>query len=355
MEQHMQWNNTRNGTTHAMEQPAIEQHTMEQKKIQRKIQLTGGSTHIVSLPGSWIRKNKLKKGSTVKISESEDGSLIIRTEEPAGKDTEIRIEQQMDQEYINRLIITKYIQGYTTIKLTSKEHIPLKTRKGVKKISQMMIGLEVFGEESNELDLYVLIKEDVDVEKSINQMFNISISSLNELINCIELCTKDTARDILRDIIQRDDEVDKFYFLVLRGLYMTANFKNMALKQIAKSIERISDHIENIAELLTDPLQDSGRNSNIDSGRYSIPRDISETYSRLPDIYKRLRAVSSKRDPVVANKIIEELDFMISIEKEHINNAINENPDPHLILTLGSLNRINRYMADIAEAVINMS
>ena len=43
----------------------------------RKLQKTGGSTLIVSLPKKWIKKNKLDAGSEVKLLKQPDGTISI--------------------------------------------------------------------------------------------------------------------------------------------------------------------------------------------------------------------------------------------------------------------------------------
>ena len=43
----------------------------------RRVQLTGKSTLIVSLPKKWTKKNGLKKGDSLMIKETKDGSLRI--------------------------------------------------------------------------------------------------------------------------------------------------------------------------------------------------------------------------------------------------------------------------------------
>ena len=44
---------------------------------QRKLQVTGGSTFILSLPKDWATKNELKRGSAMMVREEDDGSLSI--------------------------------------------------------------------------------------------------------------------------------------------------------------------------------------------------------------------------------------------------------------------------------------
>ena len=43
----------------------------------RKLQKTGGSTLIVSLPKKWIKKNNLKTGSEVRLIKQPDGTMTI--------------------------------------------------------------------------------------------------------------------------------------------------------------------------------------------------------------------------------------------------------------------------------------
>src|SRR3989304_495516 len=43
----------------------------------RKLQITGGSTYILSLPKPWVTQNQLKKGSALLVREEDDGSLSI--------------------------------------------------------------------------------------------------------------------------------------------------------------------------------------------------------------------------------------------------------------------------------------
>jgi phosphate uptake regulator len=43
----------------------------------RKIQVTGGSTYIISLPKDWVDQMGLKRGSVVSISQKDDMTLTL--------------------------------------------------------------------------------------------------------------------------------------------------------------------------------------------------------------------------------------------------------------------------------------
>ena len=50
----------------------------------RKVQVTGGSTFIISLPKTWVEQMGLERGSLVKISQKDDLTLCLS---PQGVDT----------------------------------------------------------------------------------------------------------------------------------------------------------------------------------------------------------------------------------------------------------------------------
>ncbi len=52
--------------------------TNDQMEELRKIQVTGGSTYIISLPKNWVDQMGLKRGSVVSINQRDDRSLTIQ-------------------------------------------------------------------------------------------------------------------------------------------------------------------------------------------------------------------------------------------------------------------------------------
>ena len=43
----------------------------------RKVQVTGGSTYIISLPKSWAESSKIQKGDSLTLWPRDDGHLIV--------------------------------------------------------------------------------------------------------------------------------------------------------------------------------------------------------------------------------------------------------------------------------------
>src|SRR3989304_7356114 len=60
---------------------------------QRKLQVTGGSTFILSLPKNWATRNELKRGSSMVLREEDDGTLTISP-------TKFEKKEKQDEAYI---------------------------------------------------------------------------------------------------------------------------------------------------------------------------------------------------------------------------------------------------------------
>ena len=301
----------------------------------RKIQLTGDSTYIVSLPKDWVRKNNLGKGDLLTIVEK-GNELQLKLKEKKEKDIDIKIKTR-DAEFLARLLITKYIQGYDTIVFSSKEHVDPKIREHLIKVSTYLIGLEPFGETKDTITFKMLMKGGSNLMESIERMHDLSILSLKELMEDLENEAYDES--ILNGIIQRDNEVDKFYFLILRQLSATNGFEAIIWAQIAKSIERISDHIETIAELTKE-------------GRRMKKEDL-QVFKQYIDLYGDVMLTLKNLDLVMAE------DILLKIEKiRAAGTSLKDNLDGvgrKNILIYASLRRIGEYISDISESAINLS
>ena len=103
----------------------------------RKLMKLGRSSLVISLPNSWIKMNKLKKGDIVSITTQKDGSLLIlpgiRREKPHKKIT-LLIKQDEDESFIARKIIACYLNGYEAIELVSSKFFSSRQQKAIKKV-----------------------------------------------------------------------------------------------------------------------------------------------------------------------------------------------------------------------------
>ncbi|HIH87173.1 MAG TPA: phosphate uptake regulator PhoU, partial [Methanosarcinales archaeon] len=228
----------------------------------RKIQLTGGSTFIVSLPIKWVREIGLSAGDTVTLSPQPDRTLLIssepKVEEQLYKAT-IELFQGDDPEDNFRCLVAHYLVGYDVIKLVSRKGFSASDRKFIKDAArQRLIGLEVIEESRNELILQSLLNyRDLSLDKAMQSMSRLVASMLEDVMRAL----RDHDLELANDVIQRDNEVDRFYLLTVRQLKAAIEDPQLSEKigikrpreclgyrLATKSMERIGDHAERIAQ-----------------------------------------------------------------------------------------------------------
>ncbi len=300
----------------------------------RRIQITGESTYIVSLPKKWVKENNLNKGDTLLIEEKGDG-VWIKTKDMKGKFSEINVKKK-SKEFLGRLLITRYIKGYDVITFKSDKFIEPEKRKYLKKMSNYLIGMEAFGETSKEITFKMLMQEGVDLISTVSRMHEMTFSSLKELI--IGLKNPDRLTDnFLKSIIEADNEVDKFYFLILRQLSSTYGSDLTAWVQIVKSIERLSDHLENIAQLI------------LEGEKF----DEIGIYEPLIELYGEVILSLRSGHPDMAEEVLREIEKLRVKEKKLLEDMQHKRDKSLLIYE--SFRRIGEYISDIAEGVINLN
>jgi phosphate uptake regulator len=230
----------------------------------RKIQVTGGSTYIISLPKSWIDKMGLKRSSVVSITQRDDMSLCIQPkgiESPERVKKVIIVIQQGDKpESVVRRLVSSYINGYNIIQIRSTEkRIDLESRFAIKDfVRKKLVGTEILSDLPNELTLQILLSySELSVKDALRRMSIIAASMHRDAVQTL---STDNPR-IAKEVVNMDDEVDRFSFYVIRLLNVSAMdahvLKESGIKTlrqclsyslITKSVERMADHATNIAQ-----------------------------------------------------------------------------------------------------------
>lgn len=198
--------------------------------IRRKIQLSGRLTYIVSLPKKWVEKMRLRKGDEIIIYPQDDGTLILS---PAIISDEIKKREitlditgkPLDSESLERLLIAYYEAGYDTIRILNREVIPGKTRENIRKILRKLSGLEIIEERAREIVLQSFLDvTQIKIEKTLERMEIILKSMMSDLIFAIE----EKNKKVLRNLMYRDDELDKFYSLLSKQVSVALKSKKIA-------------------------------------------------------------------------------------------------------------------------------
>lgn len=216
----------------------------------RKIQKTGGSTFVVSLPKKWVEREKLLKGSVVSIQEQKDNSLLITSgtyKERNKHEIEIHTNENLE-----RRLIEKYLLGYDVISIKSDTKLFEKDKIQIKKFLHNLIGLEIIEEFSNRLVIQNLLNpEEVSVLKSLKRMYMVISVMHNDVITALEK----NDHVLLRDVIQRDKEVNRLYFLVVRQIRTIIQNPSLQDSEGIRAVDCVDYRlVANIMEKIGDAL-----------------------------------------------------------------------------------------------------
>jgi len=338
----------------------------------RKVQLTGGSTLTISLPVKWARAAEIKQGDELSLVQRSDNSLLItpeKSEEERIKSATLELSENESFEDNFRYLISYYLVGYDLVKLLSPKGFEAEERKRIKEeVRKRLIGMEVVGESSKEIILQSFLKyEDFTLRDAIRSMSEIIVSMHGDAISALEKGDLNLAEDVT----ERDNEIDRFYLLIVRQLKAAMSDPELANKIgvgrqrdslgyriIVKSMERIGDHVENIAKNVMLMNQTSAVREPEAALRAATLKRIKEIGFRTENIFTKTLASLSDMDMKEANETIRDAntlaDKLEGLNERILAEELSITDKVHILSILESLGRIAKYCGDIAEITINM-
>src|SRR5687767_13206421 len=101
----------------------------------RKLQVTGGSTHVVSLPKKWIDRNRLGRSDPIAIHEEPDGSLLLVPHGEAratGRSLTLDLAADDPPEHVVRRLVGAYLAGASEIVVKMGNRMDPKSKTAVR-------------------------------------------------------------------------------------------------------------------------------------------------------------------------------------------------------------------------------
>ncbi|MEM0001178.1 MAG: PhoU domain-containing protein [Desulfurococcaceae archaeon] len=328
----------------------------------RRVQRTGSSSFIITLPKEWVEAVKLKSGDYV-IVEKLGNKLIITppSAEPSQLKITIKVHPTVtDVAQVFRSVLGAYTSGYNIIAIVfDKSTTELaKYISDIKNLIRAKLpGIEVIEETYNSVMLKVLLNiHELPLMSAIRRLHLIVNSMLQDSINMLK--TGDLG--IAYGIIQRDDEADRFHHMIVRELStalldiriqhelgITNITEILSYRIIARNLERIADHVVNIAKRvlavngLKNPelvneflLKDAELFNKAMNALYTCSRREAE------DVISESRKIVNEIEDTLYNKVL----VAAADAKEKVT----------VTLILDGVKRIARYSNGIAEAVLNI-
>ena len=319
----------------------------------RKLQKTGGSTLIVSLPKKWITENKLKAGSEVRLTEQPNSAIIIDHNQTNLR-KKISVVKCNDEEsqHLFRDLIGVYLAGGTEIKVTGNPRLTVKERKTIRKFSASVIGLEIIEEEATQAILTDMSNPGaLPFRTAIKRLYKIVSAMYNDSILILE-----GSEDLAADVVDRDKEADKLQWFIERQFNMmlensnlsrqleASAFEGVVYSNVARYLERIADHACRLAEI--------GYVAGLIPGRKMLP-----LAKDAGDIMKEAMKSFINSDPRKATVIIDKGKKTMQKAQTYFENKYKKEMEHPLefSIAMDAIMRTIAYSTDISEATINYS
>jgi phosphate uptake regulator len=179
----------------------------------RKVQKTSGGTFFVCLPKEWAERVRLNKGSTISVSESADGRLVLDAK--YGVEHAPQVAVVKPSAFLNREIVGKYLLGYDIIRIEAKDKISHEDREQVKLASSRLIGLEIVEDDYARIVMKTLLEPSAFPPGEIlRREYSIAAGMHHDAVSSFV----DGDIHLAKNVTARDDEVNRLYFLLVRIL-----------------------------------------------------------------------------------------------------------------------------------------
>ncbi len=324
----------------------------------RKIQITGGSTHVISLPKKWVDRNGLQRSETLAIHEEPDGSLLIvphSDARPRQKRVEVALRDPVKENDLVRSLVGAYLAGADIIHLQARGRLDPKVREIVRNTIRDLVGVEILEESADSLTLQDLVGvSEMDLRKTVTRMHRIAGLMFDEALEAF----RNQDRVLAASVTQRDDELDRLEWHVSKQMHALLEQPRLAarlqirpaealnLTLVARSLERVGDHASKICKNLPDD---------------AAPAAIVAEVARQAELIKRLwdEAFSAlKRDDFSQGSAAVDMGKAAASWKAGFSQLLHDLPgdlaEP-LTIIADSVDRVRGYAIDIAEIAMNQT
>ena len=251
-----------------------------------------GSSILVSLPKEWVVANKLDKSSQVEI-ETAQNSLSITTQQSKKPTKEVEIPYPLSKEdSVVANITGAYLLGYDLIRIKGKSTISIKDRENIRASMRSLVGIEIIDEDAKTITTQILLDESsVNPQKILKRMNSIAQGMFIDVLDMLQ------NPDQLASVVDRDSEINRQYFLLVRlirsaivdkRLAATFNLVDMDIldyRLAANIIENAGDTIVSITDTVAKSMAFKTMAKSHFNLISDIAKDIEEIQTKSVDAF----------------------------------------------------------------------
>jgi len=320
----------------------------------RKVQKTSGGTFFVCLPKGWAERSGINRGSVVSVSERVDGRLIIDAKYGIEQAPEIAVVKPGLLLY--REIMGKYLLGYDIIRVEGKERISVEDRGRVKETVSRLVGLEIVEEDYMRIVMQCLLEpSSFPPEKILRREYAIAAGMHRDAVTALV----DGDVHLAKNVVARDDDVNRLYFLLVRILRTVIQSPGLSEKLGILPIDCLDYRL---AASLVESIGDQSvmvAQKAMGLEGMELAKDVLGAVTKLHGfVYdaheKALRALFS-RDVALAESLrVEGRQRFVSLyqEAEGVVSSVGGGAAPHALAVVSFLGRIFDAGVDIADLVM---
>jgi phosphate uptake regulator len=318
----------------------------------RKVQRTNSGTFFVSLPKDWAERVGLDKGTTLAVSESADGRLCLDPRYDAEREPLSVVLKPTS--YLDREIVGKYLLGYDIIRVEAKNRISPEERALIKKASSRLVGLEIVEEDYARIVLQCLLEPSAfPPEKILRREYNIAASMHRDAVRAF----LEGDVHLAKNVIARDDEVNRLYFLLVRILRTIIQNPSLGEKLGIRSIDCLDYRLcASLVETIGDSAVEIVHKVLALKGAKisEVSQSIAKFHSMVFEAQEKALKAFFGRNVVLAEEVRDERSKMEQMLHDIESAAKKQSSEvvPLILAAASSIYRIFGYSVDIADLVM---
>src|SRR5215831_17200703 len=317
----------------------------------RKLQQTPDGTYLVTIPKAWAKRVGLGPGSVVSYEERQDGRLLLS---PKIDEERAPLEVVLDASpFVRREIIERYLLGYDIIRVQSKDSLSPSIREEVRKTTKRLVGLEVLEEDAKRVVLQCLVEPSLlNPERILRRL---EMLSMPMQLDAVQSFVSSNA-EMSKGIVERDEEVDRWYFLLVRLVRAAISDTYLLEKIKVSSVDcldyrLLASYIENFADYAVTIAENTGENVTVPKDAQMLLEKIGQAVNSM---YKDAVGSVLSRDLKLASSVAPQFkETKVRLAEAESKVAGSARPlVNHLVAVIIALNRMCEISVDISDLTI---
>jgi phosphate uptake regulator len=290
----------------------------------------------------------------VSVSERFDGRLVIDAK--YGVERALVVAVVKPGSLLYREIIWKYLLGYDIIRVEGKERISVEDRERVKETVRRLVGLEIVEEDYMQIVTQCLLEPSAfPPEKILRREYSIAAGMHRDAVTALV----DGDVHLAKNVVARDDEVNRLYFLLVRILRTVIQNPGLSEKLGILPIDcldyrLVASLVESIGDQSVMVAQKAMGLEGVKLEK-TVLGAVTKLHGFVFDAHEKALRALFGRDVALAESLrVEGRKKFVSMfrEVENVVGSLSGEAAPHVLAVVSFLGRIFDAGVDIADLVM---